>query len=400
MRARAGEPSALLGALVAAVLPTPDETSLARACLATGDAGRQAWAVCQERFGDLIRVFREDSRGLKRWAPLLQDALRRHEVVPPPALATVLRAAAFQEELRTREYQRIVREVLSRLQAAEVPVLVLKGPALAERVYPRPALRHSHDLELLVRQPHDLDRVVNLLVPLGARPMPPTWPAPADAVLLQHATGLPIGLCTRLFRTPHYHIPTEALWARRSAATLAGVPAQALAPDDTLLHILGHAASSPARASLQWVADAWFLLHRHPDLDWGRLVRTAREGRLGLTLAAMLPYLAGELGASIPGEVLTRVRRAGEAAPRIERDALLAGVRAPGDGGLRRLFRAASPRERLGLLFWLLGPSPEYLRQVYGPRLAALLPLLYAYRPIAYAARLLGRGRFRPLRRS
>ena len=394
-RPRTAETSGLPRALFAALLPTAEETWLVRASLTGAMAGRHAAAVCQERSGDLIRCFREDSRGLKRWAPLLEESLRRHGLRPPPALATVLRAAAFQEELRSRAYRRIVGEVLSGLRAAEVPLLVLKGPALAELVYPRPTLRHSHDLELLVRGPADLDRAVTVLRRLGVRRSPAPWPVPAGAVLLLHQTGLPIGLQTGLFRTPHHHVPTESVWIRRAPTTLAGVPAHVLAPDDMLLHVLGHAASSPSRRSLQWVADAWFVLQRHPDLDWTRLLGTAHEGHLGLALAAMLPYLSREVGASIPEDVLARVARAGEDAPRVERDALLAAVRAAG-GSLRQLSGAlASRRERLRLLLWLLGPSPTYLRRVHGSRAAALLPFLYVYRPLAYAVRVLRPGRLR-----
>lgn len=392
-RPAAAGASALPGALFAALLPTAEETTLARVALAEGEAARQAWTLCQEPSGDLIRSFREDSRGLKRWAPLLEDSLRRHRLPVPAALSTMLRAAAFQEELRTREYRRIVGEILSRLRNEAVEVLVLKGLALAELVYPRPALRHSHDLELLVRRPDDLDRAVTALGRLGARTLPPVRPLPTGAVLLQHGTGLPIGLQTSVFRAPHHDVSTEILWSRRSSTALAGVPANVLAPDDMLLHVLGHTASGRSRTPLQWVADAWFLLQRHPDLDWARLLRTAQEGHLRLALAAMLPYLAREVGAVIPVDVLARATEAARTAPRVERDAMLAAVRSVDGGGLRRLLGAlGSRRDRLRLILWLLAPSPAYLRHVHGSRAAALLPILYVFRPVVYAARVMRRG--------
>jgi hypothetical protein len=335
-----------------------------------------------------VRSFREDPRGLKRWAPLLEDALRRRGTAAPPALVTILRTAAFREELRGQAYRRVSGQVLALLAGAGVPFLVLDGLAL-ERDYPRPALRHSHDLEILLPQPGDLRRIPPMLGELGAQRVPPPEPASDSAILLQHPSGLPIVLGTRLFRTPHHHVRTESLWNRRSAVVLAGVPAHVLAPDDALLHVLGHAATSPSRTSLQWVADAWFLLDRHPDLDWRRLLVTAREGQLRLVLAAMLPYLRRDLGALVPADALERVAEAAAVAPRVERDGLLAAVRGSGDGGLRRVVRGLAPRARLRLLLWLLAPSPAYLRRVYEPPSAAILPFLYGYRPLAYAARAL-----------
>lgn len=385
-----GNQAGALDAVLAAMLPSAAETSLLRASLSMGNTAQLAWTACQERFGNLLHVFRQDTRGLKRWMPLLHDALLRNGLTAAPELATVLRTAAFQEELRSERYQGIVGETLARLQAAGVPFLTLKGPAL-ERLYPHPALRHNHDLELLLREPTDLGRVITLLERVGARPASAPEAAPSGSRVLEHAAGLPIRLSTRLFRTPHYQIATESLWTRRSTVALAGAPAQVLAPDDTLLHVLGHAASSASRTSLQWVADAWFLLQRHPELEWSRLESTACEGQLRLVLTATLPYLARELGAAIPESVLTRVTRGAEAIPRVERDALLSSLRSSGDGEVRRmLVGLSSPRERLRLLLWLLGPSPAYLRQVYGPR-PGVLPFLYVYRSMAYAVRLLPR---------
>jgi putative nucleotidyltransferase-like protein len=380
--------TAALDAVLAALLPTDAETWLLRASLGREEAGRSAWIGCRERFGDLLPLFRGEHRGLKRWLPLLHEALRDNGLPAPPAFATVLRTAAFQEELRGEAYDEIAGDTLAQLQAAGVDVLVLKGPALGH-LYPRPGLRHNHDLELLLREPGDLGRGLTILSRAGARPAPASELVSAGAALLEHATGLPIRLSVRLFGTPHYYIPTERLWSRRTTLDVAGVSVAVPAPDDTLLHVLGHAAASPNRASLQWVADAWFLLQHHAELDWSRLERTAGDGQLGLVLAATLPYLARELGAPIPKEVLARVSQSATRIPRLERDIFLASVRGSGEGELRRMLaRLRSPRERIRLLLWLLGPSPEYLRRIYRLRSVAALPLLYVYRPFAYAARI------------
>jgi hypothetical protein len=76
-------------------------------------------------------------------------------------------------------------------------------------------------------------------------------------------------------------------------------------------------------------------------------------------------------------------------ASRFERDALFAGVRATHPGALGALLGAcSSSTERLRLIWWLLAPSPTYLRRVHREK-ATALPLLYLYRPLAFAARTL-----------
>ena len=371
-----------LDAVLAALLPSGGESQLISACLAESDAACQAWTLWAER-SDPLRVFGSNLNGLKRWAPLLRESAQRHGLAMPAALATILRTAAFQEELRNDSYQRVVAETLARLHAARLPVLVLKGPAL-ERAYPRPALRHSHDLELLLREAGDLEAAVELLGGTPSFAAPGSTPA---SVVVPHSSGLPIRISTELFRTPHYHIPTALLWSRRADVTLAGMPAAILSVEDTLLHILGHAASSPSRLSLQWIADAWFVLRRHSELDWSEFLATATSAQLRLVVATALGYLARELGAPIPQETLARLQSTGADAPRIERDALLGALRASGDNELRRMFARLNTRERLRLVVWLLTPSPAYLRRLYGRRADLLLPIYYIYRPFAYAAR-------------
>ena len=49
------------------------------------------------------------------------------------------------------------------------------------------------------------------------------------------------------------------------------VTAEIPAPADSLLHVCGHASYSASRQSLRWVTDAWFIVNRHPDLDWDLL---------------------------------------------------------------------------------------------------------------------------------
>ena len=46
---------------------------------------------------------------------------------------------------------RQIQVVVDALEAAGIPSVLLKGPALARTVYPDPALRQSVDIDLLVR---------------------------------------------------------------------------------------------------------------------------------------------------------------------------------------------------------------------------------------------------------
>lgn len=78
-------------------------------------------------------------------------------LAPPESVVAEMRQAAMIEKL-TAECKRLqLCDILQRLGDAEIPVLILKGPALAYSVYPDPGLRPHSDLDLLVSREFFLD---------------------------------------------------------------------------------------------------------------------------------------------------------------------------------------------------------------------------------------------------
>src|SRR4051794_3942506 len=129
------------------VLPSTAEKLLFRACLWDGPAASEAWADWCARLDDPTDTFRGARAPLRGLGPLLEASLRRAGAKPgSPKMATALRTAAAREELRVAT----LREVIAARLAPVTDPVVVKGAALAESVYPRPALRHTHGLDLLV----------------------------------------------------------------------------------------------------------------------------------------------------------------------------------------------------------------------------------------------------------
>ena len=75
------------------ILPGREERALLRILLLDGEPAREAWADFRRSVPDLPALFRTDTGGRKRLAPLLLRALRRLEVEDDPELMTVLRTA-------------------------------------------------------------------------------------------------------------------------------------------------------------------------------------------------------------------------------------------------------------------------------------------------------------------
>lgn len=373
----------LCGAL-SVVLPDAGQTLLVRACVAPDRAGREAlesWLALQD---GSMREFTGQST---RWLlPLLLEAVQTHSVEADPALLTILKTAALREELRTRTFRAICKGVLAALVEAGCRAIALKGTALGESVYARPMLRHSHDIEILVPEAGLID-VGASLAPLGFSASS-RRAVTADAVELTHDSGLPLVLRRALFEVPFYNALVAAACARAESIEFMDTRMQVLSPADALLHACGHAFHSPARGSQRWIVDAWYLIDKRRDLDWEVLLRTAAEAHLRLPLATLLGYLARELAAPIPPDVLARAAASAAAAAPVDGELALLGARSTGPGGFRTLLRRErSMAGRVRILRWMLAPSRAYLSWVAQQPDPWLLPAQYVMRPARYLSR-------------
>ncbi len=369
------------------ILPTTEQTDLLRACLHPGASGRQAWQRWQEQVGGLETALNNGTPGVKSLMPLLQVS----GVVEDSTHRTYVRSAYLREKLRSTTYLSLCRKVLSMLARDNVPVLVLKGAALAETIYEEPALRHCHDIDLLVGH-DDMKRATGRLLSLGwTRPNTEIGIA-TDSLWFEHESGLPLELHNRLFRIPYYCAPLDEIWARSQIQPIADISSQILSPPDNLLHVCGHASCCKSRESLRWVSDGWFLIHRHPHLDWELLLDCALQSHLALPLSVTLGYLAKELRAPIPNTVLDRLRAAARQTGPTGRAAALLGAQTSSSGTFANIMRTVNGwHERARILNWLLFPPPIYFRWLYGARHAWQLPFFYLRRPFWYVARRISR---------
>jgi hypothetical protein len=212
---------------------------------------------------------------------------------------------------RIRELKRL----LQVLAAADVPILALKGPAVAEMAYGDAGLRCYGDLDLLT-PPAALARAVELARENGYAPL---WAlTPAQARSMQRH-GYHYNLRSddgRSHLEIHWRIidpcfafalPEEELWERKVPVMLGSDAVETLGPEDQLLFLCVHGAKH-FWSSLKLVCDVAELVNRRTDLDWRALARAAshhggeRMLHLGLRLADDL------VGAPLPEAVRASIR--------------------------------------------------------------------------------------------
>jgi Uncharacterised nucleotidyltransferase len=240
-------------------------------------------------------------------------------------------AAAYRENWsRLQEQTRATEQVVATLAESRIRAVLLKGMALAQRIYERPALRPMADVDLLVR-PADRASAAAVLERLGYR----AGRRPgARALATLHSLGYfaldgtAVDLHSHALQECCYPGDDDGLWARTEPWTLGG--AEALTPDPAslLLMVCAHGLRWNREPPVRWIADAVTLLRREAGaIDWEWLCGEAQRRRLSRLMAAALAWLEVEFAAPIPAGVLAELRASG--AGRLERAELWARQRPP-----------------------------------------------------------------------
>jgi hypothetical protein len=231
--------------------------------------------------------------------------------LPPDDADLRARFARLAAALRVRDAE--VRAALDlavgALAARKIEPCALKGPVLADRVHPEPALRPAGDVDLLVPEAR-LDDAVAALVEEGWLPIGGLqgWYERIHAhhVTLVHARRPPVEL--------HFHaqsafgaaLRAEELLARsRPHVTASGARVRVLAPEDELLFLALHGAHHVLERGA-WILDLLLLVEASPALDWPAVADRARAARCRRAVGWVLLHLA-RLGASIPAPLLEPV---------------------------------------------------------------------------------------------
>jgi hypothetical protein len=233
-------------------------------------------------------------------------------------------------------------ELLDLFQAAEVPVLVLKGPVLAQLLYGDPTARSYSDLDILVRR-KDAPRAARVLEENGYPLRTPfIWTSLPNLISRNkelnfvHAIGVDVDLQWEVGPAGFpFRFDPEVLWSSMTVIEIAARGVPTLNSDCLLLFLCVHGAVH-AWSNRAWVRDVerLIVLRREAgqDLDWrGVLELAKRTGCLRpVLLGALLAYDLFVPAAPVPPDVLDQARAipavarlAGEVKQRLNADVVV-----------------------------------------------------------------------------
>jgi len=334
----------------------------------------------------------QDLNRQARWYGLLPLVNRRlvqagPELTIPSDITGLLREAYLHTLVENMRQYHTLAQALTALQAADIPVLLLKGAHLAEQIYGDIGLRPMADFDLLVPRP-GLAAALDALQRAGFE-AEREYIEEADGALHYHApaltkNGTALEVHWNLAQPDSPVNPDLAgLWRRAVPVPLSdGPPALGLAPLDLLLYLCvhasyGHAFSNQLR-SLVDIAEVLKVQGR--DLNWPTFTEAADawNARKGVYLALRLAV--DLLGADVPPAALAALQPPGFDPRALEWAQMQLFRRTPTlSSNFNRLVRRGTPGERLQALGAALFPPPAVMGMVYGVaprswRMAGLYP--------------------------
>jgi hypothetical protein len=210
----------------------------------------------------------------------------------------------------------IAREAL-RLQLlfenANLPVLFIKGAALAELAFGDIGLRSGQDIDLLVTS-EMLPIATELILRAGYRRFDPPsdisdlqlrllMPLRKDLGFVHHATGLRIEIHWRLFLNPHAMAEASIMSASRIVPVAGVAGLRTLGEEDLFAYLCMHGALHWWNR-LKWLADINALLAAAPD-GGEHLIRAADARGAGRATAQALLLCRLLLATALPDRLVT-----------------------------------------------------------------------------------------------
>lgn len=200
--------------------------------------------------------------------------------------------------------KRLTLAVVDAFGAVGITPILLKGYALACRLYgERPLARPASDVDVLVR-PGELEHACLALETLGLRRQAdPSLHDPLEEHHHLAYVGRRGGLVEVHFRLFHglggAVFDDEALQARAVGSKLDGRPVRLLAPEDEFVYLATHAANH-AFLRLSWLVDLQRYLERCPPLDWSLMATRAHKAGFHRAVCTTLRVLEVVLEVELP----------------------------------------------------------------------------------------------------
>lgn len=250
-----------------------------------------------------------------RVAGLIWAALRQAEVAPPPDIRDHLSVAAHTIAAQNLELAAASVRLIRAFEAADIPVLFLKGISLGQLAYQDVSLKQGWDIDILA-PPASVAGAAKVLEQEGFDLIAPAPPLGREQLLAWHgfwkesvwrdSGGVHVELHTRLADNRAL-IPGLDWRSPQQDVAVQGHPLPTLRTDELFAYLCVHGASS-AWFRLKWIADVAALLSPFEEEKIERLYRASQGLGAGRAAAQALLLAAHLFDTRISADLAREVR--------------------------------------------------------------------------------------------
>lgn len=281
---------------------------------------RPVWpCIPEEDIAALVALADEEGVCALLNEQICNDTDWSHEI--PEALREEAARLAREKALRSLVREHECRRLLGLFGQARIPVLVLKGMALAYWAYATPYSRESGDIDLQFRNKADVDVAIGILADhkfhLIEKALPGDMISFEVTVCRDSGQGIPleIDLHWQLSNTPMFAFRFSFDELMSDAVALPKLAANAfgLAPIPAYLHACMHRIQNitiHCENNLKWLYDLYELGQRFSAEDWQKLLATAIEKKLAGVCVDGLLAAEACFGSQAPAGVVALLNQA------------------------------------------------------------------------------------------
>lgn len=201
--------------------------------------------------------------------------------------------------------------LLAAFSQGGIPVMPLKGPVLADLLYPDPFLRSTADLDILV-QHDDVATAERVLQNLGYLRLPPhEQGADYHTLFMSQSADAACVVVELHWELGERHVSgldIRTIWAAASRTSWEGHQIWSMAVPDLLLYLCIHAVKD-GLASVKGLLDITLLAERYGHkIPWNDLIGQVKAAHLSSPIYLSLSQSRALLGAPVPEEFLESIR--------------------------------------------------------------------------------------------
>jgi len=240
--------------------------------------------------------------------PLLYHHLKQRKIQIPANLMEQLEQAYLRNSFKNTHIYYELSRILNKAANENIPIIILKGAALAGSVYPSIALRPMKDLDLLVKI-EDVYKVHELLIQLG-------WESEYSKESIEHHLQLNYSLRyikQGILIDLHIKIPEISAinpWLNATSVTINSTKMLVMGTDDLLLHLCIHLYEHTRIelfAELIKFYDIVLLIRKH-EINWDYVIQNAYTNQCENIMYHILDFVRSEFGEDIPIDVLEKLK--------------------------------------------------------------------------------------------